>query len=244
MADVREVFTIVEDNTTGEGIKLPGRAQGDAAGSNHMPAMVAKDSSGNYELIEQRLQGQAASLVGSLPVLPVKDLAGDLQLINARDEGNAISGVDALPALIAKKAGNFAYLNLNADGELLIAANGAGIKKYGYAKVTPSAINTLTTVVDVVLTASKAHEEIEWSGSCSFSTMWEIVKIDDAGGTPVIVVLYSALSGPGQFHVKEKLEHMEFSSSATGIQKLRLRATQLVGSASDMHGYVAAIEKG
>jgi hypothetical protein len=205
--------------------------------------MVAKDSSGNYELLEQRLQGQAASSVGMLPILPVKDLAGDLQLINARDEGNAVSGVDALPGLVAKKAGNFAYLQLNADGELLVAENGGGIKKYGYAKVTPSAINTLTTVVNVVLTASKVHEDLEFSGSCSFSTMWEIVSVDDALGTPVVTVLFSFLTGPGQFNVKMLLEHFEFSSSATGVQHLRLRATQLVGSASDMHGYVAAIEK-
>lgn len=244
MSETRTVFTILEDNTTAEGVKLPARAEGDAKGGNHAPVIDSVDSSGNYILNEKRTQGQAASGVSMQPSLGAKDLAGDLQLINQRLEGAAASGVNALPGLVAKDpSGNLIYLKLNADGELITSQNGGGIKKYGYAVATPSAINTLTTVINVVLTASKVHEDMEVRASCSFPTMWEICSVDDAAGTPVVVVLDSFLTGPGQFTFAMKYEGREFSSSATGVQQLRLRATQLQGSPSDMHGYVAALEK-
>jgi len=244
MAETRTVFTILENNSTAEGVKLPARSEGDAVGGNHAPAVIAKDSAGNYSLIELASEGDASTGVNKLPSLPVMDLSGDMQQINARDEGDAISGVDALPGLIAKdNSGNFKYLLTNADGELVVSNEGGGVKKYGYAKVTPAGINTLTTVVNVILVASKTHEDIEFSVSNSFPTMWEICKVDDAAGTPVVVVLFSTLTGPGQYSIKAQLDHLEFSSSATGIQHLRIRGTQLQGNASDMHGYVAASQK-
>ena len=136
MADKREVFTIVEDNSTAEGIKLPGRAQGDVAGSNHIPAMVAKDTSGNYQLVPLRDAGDAVSGVDSLPVLAVKDLAGNFQYINARDEGDAKTGVDALPAMVAIDASsNFKYLRVNVDGELVpIVVNENIMESYQHLK--------------------------------------------------------------------------------------------------------------
>jgi len=244
MADERHVFTIVEDNTTGAGIKLPGRAEGDTAGSNHMPSMVAKDSAGNYKLIELRDQGDAASGVDALPAMPVKDLSGNLQYINARDEGDAASGVDALPGLIAKdNSGNLDYLNINADGELLISADPAGTKVFGDAVVTAVALGSADDVVTLTLTASAVYEKLMCSTSQSFPTRWELVQVDDVGVTDVETQHASWLTGPGQFTYTFDPQWLEFTAGGTGVINLVLRGTQLTGSKSDHHGYVEAFQK-
>lgn len=240
MADQRSVFTILEDDSSAAGVKLPARAEGDAVSGNHVPAIIAKDSSGNYQLLQLRDQGDSAAGVDSVPVLPVKDSAGNLQLINARDEGDSVTGVDALPGLVAKDLSEqFAYLKVNADGELIVAPNGGGTKKTGYATVTPAAINTLTTVVDLSLTTTEIYESILVRGSSTFPVLWEVVQVDDA----VITVKDKFLTGSGQFTFMMPYEQLEITAGASGTQAIRLRATQLSGSASDMHGYVEAIEK-
>ena len=238
MSDKRDVFTILEDNSTAEGGKLPARAEGDAIGGNHVPSLVAKDAAGNYALIEKRAAGDAVP--SGLAALPVKDLAGNVQYINARDEGNAISGVDALPGLVAKDlSSNFAYLKVNADGELLVSAAGDGTELKSTAIVTPSAINTLTTVVELTLAISKSYEDAQVRGSSFFPVKWELVQVNDV----TLTVLDSFLTGSGQFTFNIPYKHMSFSSGGSGVQKLRLRATQLNGAVTDMHGYIEIFQK-
>jgi len=62
MADEREVFTIVEDDTTAAGVKLPARIEGQAsAAKNGLIGFSFKDSSGNVIL-------PALNAAGQLPV--------------------------------------------------------------------------------------------------------------------------------------------------------------------------------
>ncbi len=270
MADKREVFTILEDDSTAEGVKLPARAEGDTSGGNHAPVMAAKDDAGNYKLIELKAQGaaagtedavvvlgavdssgnleyvdlrtagQAASGVNNTPVLPVKDLAGNLQHINARDEGDAISGVDALPVLGFKdKNGNFKYGKVNDDGELVVSMEGVGTPLSSTDIVTPAGINTLTTIVELTLTASKVVEEIKVRASCMFPTKWELIQVNDV----TLTVKDSFLTGAGQYSFSMHYANMEITTGGSGTQKLRLRATQLSGSASDQHGYIECFQK-
>lgn len=244
MADDREVFTIVEDVTTGSGIKLPGRAEGDASGSNHMPAMVAKDSSGNYKLIELRDEGDAATGVDAQNILSVKDSAGNLQYINSRDEGDAISGVDALPGLVAKdSSGNFAYLELNADGELIVSSKSEGNKKSGSAVVV-GVLDTATTILDVAITSSAVHEELHIMVSATRTTMWEIFNVDDVAGTPVETSLIEGIiTGSGQFSFAELFPNLEFTAGSTGTQALRIKGTQLQGAATNLYATADFLEK-
>jgi hypothetical protein len=241
MADLREVFTIVEDNTTGEGIKLPGRQEGDAIGSNHMPAMVAKDGSGNYKLIELRAAGAAAASTAFVPVLPVKDLAGNLQQINARDEGDAISGVDALPAMVAKSAsGNFAYLKLNAAGELIVSHEAPGVEHRTSATVA-SVVGTPTTVASITLTAGKVYQEPEWTVASTFSTLWQLIGVEDEAGTPVETLLAQCITGPGAFSFGQLYERINYTAGTVGILKLKIVATQLNGPVTDLHATLGVI---
>jgi hypothetical protein len=244
MAESREVFTILEDNSTAAGVKLAARAEGDAAGGNHVPSVVAKDSSGNYKLIEVRDAGDAAAGVDSVPVLSVKDLSGNLQAINARDEGDAISGVDALPALIAKDpSGNFIYLKVNADGELVISDESIGTKKF-IRNVQVATVSSFVTVADITLTASKVYEKIQVLGSATSTTLWEVVGIEDESGTPVETALYDFITGPGMYSFQiKKDENIEYTAGTTGTLVLRVRGKQLIGAATDLHATMSALEK-
>ena len=72
MADLREVFTILEDDVTQEGVKLPARQEGDASASkNGLIGYSFKDSDGNL-------------------ILPQLDIAGSLPV--TLDAGTCISG--------------------------------------------------------------------------------------------------------------------------------------------------------
>lgn len=209
MSDQRHVFTILEDNSTGAGVKLPARQEGDVLGGNHVPALVAKDVNGNYKAIE------------------------------AREEG-ASSAINALPSFVAKDpSGNLAYLRLNAEGEVIFSNDGASIKVFEYAKVTPAAINTLTTVVDLTLLVDEIYEKPAIRVSSFHPCMWELVQVNDV----TLTVLDSMLTGPGQFTFNINYAALELTAGSSGTQALRIRATQLSGPASDMHGYVEAFQK-
>jgi hypothetical protein len=184
MADVRESFTILEDDVTGAGVKLPARVEGDTPNlKNGLIGFSFKDSSGNV-------------------ILPQLNLAGQLPVT-----------LDA------------------------------GTCKSGTAKVTST--GGLDDVVTVTLTAEKNYLDIGLMVSSSFATAWEVVYIDDAAGTPAeTVILQGPMTGPGQYSFSPpRLDCAEFNTiGGTGVQELVLRATQFVGPASDLRGFLSTTE--
>jgi len=85
MTDEREVFTILESDSTANGVKLPARAIGDAATGNHLPGIIAVDNSGNYVLIPVKIAGQAPG--NALPGMIALDSAGFLTYLNLNASG-------------------------------------------------------------------------------------------------------------------------------------------------------------
>jgi hypothetical protein len=206
--------------------------------------MVAKDSSGNYQLIAVRDAGESEAGINALPSLVVKDLSGNLQYINARDEGDAVSGVDALPAMCFKdSSGNFVYPQLNAAGELPVTQEALGTSKSGSATVTPSVVGTEEKILSVALTASKNYSELDFMVSCMFATKWRIAYVDDVGVTDVEVDLVKGiLTGPGQYSFAKLMADIEWTQPSTGSQELQIHATQLHGPASDQHATASCNE--
>lgn len=239
MANEREVFTILENDSTGAGVKLPARQAGDTYGGNSVPVISHKSVAGQFISLDSRQAGAASAGLDAQVGLIAADLAGVLRYLQLRDEGAASSGVDSLPVLAAKDAsGNLAYIRLNADGEVIVSSGSDGTPKSAEATVT-GVLDTVTTVVNLALVASKVYERVEFMGSCSFATFWELVQVDDA----TITRKASWLTGPGVFTFSQLLENIVVTAGATGTQQLRLRATQLQGAASDLNGYVGAFEK-
>jgi len=239
MANEREVFTILENDSTGAGVKLPARQAGDTYGGNSVPVISHKSVGGAFISLDSRQVGAASAGLDAQPGLVASDLAGNLQYIALRDEGAAASGVDSVPSLVAKDAsGNLAYIKLNADGEVIVSSGSDGTPKSAQATVV-AVVNTATTVVNLALVASKVYERIEFMASNTFTTFWELMQVDDA----TITRKASFITGPGAFTVSQLLENLVVTAGATGTQQLRLRGTQLQGAASDLNGYVGAFEK-
>jgi hypothetical protein len=263
MADERECFTVLE-KADGSGEAWKAQQEGDSITSvEHAPAVVAKDKDDQYALIQIEVAGEAPST--AIPTLPAVDKDGNLIYLPVEIAGEApgnlvpvAPAVDKdgnliqLPVEIAGEApgnanpvlpaldstGNLAYLNLNSDGELLVSTESAGTELRSTGIVT-AVVGTPTTIVDLTLTISEIYENMQIRGSNMFATKWEFVQVNDA----VLTVVDSFLTGPGQFSFSMDYKHMTITAGGSGTQKLRLRATQLIGAASDCHGYIECIEK-
>lgn len=236
MADTREVFTILEDNSTAEGVKLPARASGDAAGGNHIPALVSKDGAGNYQLIQQRAAG-AAVTGNELPVLPAEDLAGNYEHIQVREEGDAVGG-NELPVLPVKdSSGNLAHIPLDANGRIPVTtfAQSEGTKLSANAVVTASALNGDDEVVAVTLATAVNYERVHFMVSATQLTHWDLVAEDDGTDT----ILASFMTGSGQYSFAQRLEDLVFASGATGVQRIKIVANQKHGAVTDLHGFIS-----
>jgi hypothetical protein len=240
MADQREVFTILEDFSTGAGVRLPARQEGDTVADNHAPVIFCQDSSGNYIVVENRTEGEA--ICAALPGMVAKDTSGNLKYLEMLDAGDASAGDNTIPAFIAiDTSNNFQYLKVNGDGELIVSSESAGTAKHAQAQLT--ADGTMQDVADITLTASKVYEKIEFMGSNTFATAWEVVGIEDDAGSPVETVIAEFLTGPGQFTFADHLDWATYTAGTTGVLKLRIRGQQLHGPNSELRASIGALEK-
>lgn len=238
MSQKREVFTILEDDTSKEGVKLPARTSGTAVAGNQVPVLAGVKSDGTFKNLPVKAAGDAIG--DAIPSLSAQDVGAVLRYLQQRLEGAAIAGVNALPILGFKDAaGNFKYPLVNADGELVISNAPVGTRMRAHGSVEPSAINTLTTIAEITLAVDEVYEEIMCKGSATFQTLFELVQVDIA----TITVLDSFVVGSGQYSFSMNYRQMEITAGASGAQKLRVRATQLQGSPSDCIAYVEALEK-
>jgi hypothetical protein len=241
MANEREVFTVLEAST-GEGKAWVKQVVGGAvAAVDFAPVITGVDKDGNFALIPVEEKGQAVG--NAVAVLPVEDASGNLQYIQARDEGDAASGVDALPTFIGTDpSGNFRWASFNADGELLISNQPSGTKLSGAATVL-GVLSTATEVLAITLTSSKVYERLQYNVNATHTMYWEFFNVDDYGVTDTETLVWSTMTGPGQFVDKELLEDLEFTAGSTGVQKLVIKGTQLHGKATDMNASATIMEK-
>jgi hypothetical protein len=94
MADEREVFTILEDDLTGGGVKLPARSEGDTVAGNEIPVLPAKDNAGNYQHIPLDATGAVIVTSTSTPGVQQTD-AGTItsSALNTDDTVAEITGL-------------------------------------------------------------------------------------------------------------------------------------------------------
>lgn len=239
MAEQREVFTILEDNSTAAGVKLPARATGDASGGNHVPSLVAFDNSSNYALIQLRAIGN--SVAGNHVASVVAQDDTGYQLIRLRAEGDTVTGVE-IPVLPAKdSAGDYAHIPINASGQIPVSLD-IGTELSDNGTVTSTALNTEDIVATVSLTASTDYKSLDISVASTFHTTWKVYNVDDAAGTPVETLLLTALTGPGCFSFAHYFRDLKFTSGSTGTQELQVKGSQLHGALTDKHAFVSIVE--
>jgi len=162
----------------------------------------------------------------------------------SRIEGDVAAGKVGLIAFSYKdSAGNVVLPQLTAAGAIVVDTSGAaGACISGQAQAIAGSTVSFQDVITLVLALTKNYSGLEFSTSCFRNTLWEIVRIDDVGGTPVEVKVWTGITGPGQFTVCCNLDCGNFDTIGnTGVQNLVLRGKNL-NNESDLHGYLAIKE--
>jgi hypothetical protein len=176
MADVREVFNILADDTTGAG-----------------------------EAAISRIEGEAAASKQGLIGFSFKDFNGNVVLPQLTPSGAVVVSTEG------------------AAGDCL---RGRGI-------LTGTATLTEIPSVSITLTIAKVYSEIAVVVSCLRESLFQIIYIDDAGGTPVETILEEIIVGAGQYTVQTDLHCLELDTTGgTGVQKLTIKAKNFAGAPS------------
>lgn len=174
----------------------------------------------------------------SFPIL--EDATGEGVALSKSLEGDAASGKIAATVLTFKdSSGNLVHPQLDAAGRIKVTPSaGVPVKARGEVPAG-SASGTLATVAELVLTAEKTYVEIEALVSCRRDALFVLEQVDDAA----VTVLEDVILGPGQYTFKTDLSSEEITAGASGTQKLRLRAYNLLAGAaglSALRGTIAA----
>lgn len=174
----------------------------------------------------------------------LENSSGIGQPLIAKKTGDAPSTDNGLLAFSWRdSAGNVILPQLTAAGKVPVDTEAVpGVCISGQAQSVAGGL-TFQDVVTLVLALLKDYTSLEFSASCSHLTLWEIVYIDDVGGTPTETKIASFLTGPGQFTCKVNLDCGDFDTqSGTLVQNLVLRGKN-VRHASDLHGYLGIVER-
>lgn len=158
--------------------------------------------------------------------------------LHKSQNGDASAGKVGATVWAFKDAnGNLVHPQLNSEGALVVSSEGAGIPKSAESDGEVAGALTLTDICEVSLNASKTYGSIHANGSCFKESLFYLVQVNDISE----VIIGSFIVGPGQYSFHLDLKKKEFSSGATGTQKLVLKAKNL-SKESDFLGDIACLE--
>lgn len=152
-------------------------------------------------------------------------------------EGDAILNKNAHGALVAKDASsNFAYLHVNAAGQLIVIAGEDFTPKSDYG--THAGDNsTFQKIATITLTADKIYRSLEIVASSFRDTVFKITQNDNSVETD----LFSFRVGNSELSEEIKLDTFKLTAGSTGTQELILYGKNL-NAASTMDGYLGTKE--
>jgi hypothetical protein len=160
-------------------------------------------------------------------------------------EGDAKGVKQGIVAFAAvDNSDNLAYIKLTADGSVPVSGDGAGTSKHARGK---AALNnsTYTTLANITgLTASKLHRGICVKVTCRHGADFEVVLIDDVGGTPVETNITDLMTDPGSPNDTFTCDKLEFTTGATGTIDLLVRAKSFTGGTPDARATIVTAEIG
>lgn len=160
-------------------------------------------------------------------------------------EGDLAAAKNALAALAAKRlsSGVLKYLSLDDSDALRVTIDSSGqANLLDQAEV--SGTTSFQTLAELPLTNDASYSKIVFHGSCSRNAKFEVVQIDDTGGTPVETIHLRFRTGAGQLNAGDELDQLRFTAGSTGTCVLRMRAklTDPSAAATDIDGTLAALE--
>jgi len=185
--------------------------------------------------------GAAQSTDEQAPVLPAVDSSGNLQNIPLRQEGDDPSGVDAIPALSFKdSAGNLDFPQLTADGKIPVSLDAAGTAASNSGVATIAALNTEQDVVALTLGNNESISVSQAMGGAFQPVVWVLYHDDNSSLNEIA----RFVTGPGDFQHTANMDNITFTTGGTGTQRMVLRATQLRGKLTDVHGTISLLNLG
>lgn len=169
------------------------------------------------------------------------DLAGDAHALNKIVLGQAITG--SLNGLLAfgfrDSSGNATMPQLNDEGALPVTMDAGTTIVISAAKKTQAEMETAGQGVrvefgKVTLLTDRTYTCPSMFCSATRWTLFELVKIEDVGGTPTEELIGFATLEAGQTNVQFSLLKDKFSTDATvNTKELVMYATHRDGKASD-----------
>lgn len=174
----------------------------------------------------------------SFPVLEDAVSGAGVALTKSQQGDAGASKVGATAFAFRDSAGNLILPQLTSEGKLPVDLAGAGVPFSNAAQAPVAGSLTYSVVAELDLTASKTYGRISYRGSCRRAAEFVLVQIDDTTET----VLDSMVLDAGQYNDNVNLGETEFTTGATGTQKLELRAKNFANPLSDFRGSLACLE--
>ena len=162
---------------------------------------------------------------------------------------DATTAAAALKGLVGfsykDSSGNVILPQLTTDGKVPVDTEGfGGTPKSAKGELATGSLS-LADVTGAEITISGAGDiarEIKADICCLHASLFQIVYVDDADGTPVETVIDEAIVGPGQYSFKMGNRTLSQDvSGGTGTQKLKLKAKNFV-LASSLRGTIMALD--
>ena len=147
--------------------------------------------------------------------------------------GSAIAVTAAMPAFI-NSSGVLVFPQLDAEGRIRVTMDSAGACHYAVNKLVGS--TSFQNVAAFTGALNKVYDKIGFVVSSMTECDWEVVYIDDFGGTPVETILAYFDTGPGQYSFAlDSMSCVEVDTSAgTLVQKIIIRGKLLEATGSEI----------
>lgn len=177
------------------------------------------------------------------------DAAGDAFALSKVVIGTAINGtINGLAAFTFRDSnGNATMPQLNSEGAIPVAFDaGTTIvipaKLETQANMESAGLNTRVMLGSIALVPDRVYTAPSFDGSAFREMLFELVMVQDVGGSDTEELILASYSGAGQYHTKGSLIKDVFSTNATvDTKELRLYATMKENkSGGDVFGKASA----
>lgn len=171
------------------------------------------------------------------------DSSGAGEVLISRVEGEvAAAKAGSIGFSFKDSSGNVVLPTLTADGKLPVTSDGAGVPHDARGEDAAGSATFVDLITEVLL-LTKTYTSFNFVVSCLRSAHFQLIYIDDVGGTATETILTDVLLASGQYTFQGFAPKRELSTvGGTGIQNLVLRAKNLENKLSALRGSISYIE--
>ena len=121
-------------------------------------------------------------------------------------------------------AGNVVLPQLNPEGAIPVTLDaGTTLRANGELAAGSASLVDVTGAL-ITATLNKAYSKLNMFVSCRRDALFQLVHVDDSGGSPTETVLVEAVLGAGQYSVPAKVEPDYFDTTGgTGVQEFKVK---------------------